>query len=166
MAMGSLPAGLLDPVIRLLAAACALMQLAPACGSPRPRATAARAGATHAVDAGPGTARNDGAIAGPGCPASFPNGVFCVAGRAGMQCRYPEGDCVCTTIAAGGCSGAQPSKEELAAAPASWGWTCTSKTATQANGCPSSMPAAGSPCRLRSDVQCDYGDCVHYVYAC
>ncbi len=83
-----------------------------------------------------------------------------------MQCRYPEGDCVCTTVAAGGCSGAQPSKEELAAAPASWGWTCTSKTATQANGCPSGMPAAGSPCRLRSDVQCDYGDCVHYVYAC
>ena len=75
------------------------------------------------------------------CPSTFaqiPNGQDCTPN--GLQCAYPQGECICTT-SFGGLQKQTPA------------WDCFPAQ----TGCPSPRPDIGSACTGTN--QCDYGAC-------
>ncbi len=77
------------------------------------------------------------------CPSTFaqiPNGQDCTPN--GLQCAYPQGECICTT-SFGGLQKQTPA------------WDCF----PAATGCPSPRPDIGSHCSGPTNQQCDYGAC-------
>ena len=77
------------------------------------------------------------------CPAAYsdiPANQNCSPN--GLQCAYPQGECICTT-SFGGLQKQMPA------------WDCIPAT----SGCPSPRPDIGSPCSSVNEIQCDYGAC-------
>jgi hypothetical protein len=86
------------------------------------------------------------------CPAAFtasPPGHCTI----GVQCGYDEGNCVC----AGYCGGAAPPPDTDFSH-----WRCTPK---RTDGCPDTVPMAGSACATPGKT-CQYDDCCAAMVTC
>jgi hypothetical protein len=75
----------------------------------------------------------------PPCPASYADALNKQCSQEGMDCSYPEANCICG-------NSSPPTTTPL--------WNCY----TLAQGCPSSPPGIGSSCAQPS-LRCDYGHC-------